>query len=335
MTIQPDFDPERLETVMGGPVQLSPVASGQSNPTWFVTCKDRRLVLRKKPLGATLASAHAVDREYRIMAALARSGVPVPKMVLLEEDPEVLGTPFYLMERLSGRVSEDSALSGVAKDVRHNVYEDAAKVLARLHGVDWAEVGLSDFGRTSDYYARQVSRWRRQWEATRTREDVLIDRLTEYFHANIPTDSRTTIVHGDYRIGNLMYDPDRGRIVGVLDWELSTLGDPLADLAHWAMFADLKPDQLGGVAGLDLSALGIPSVGAFLDIYREAGGIHAALTPVHRAFAFYRMAVIFEGITARAEAGQAANADARRVGALAPVCARLADDILSNDRPLI
>lgn len=334
MEIVPDFDPEALTQVLGGPVSLSPVANGQSNPTWFVDQGKRRLVLRKKPRGAVLASAHAIEREYRVMAALADSGVPVPRMVMLEEGAEVLGTPFYLMERLEGQVSEESALPDVPADLRREVYADAARTLAALHRVDWSAAGLEDFGRHENYYARQVRRWSRQWEASKTREDAEIDALSSWFAQNTPEDSGTCIVHGDYRIGNLMVAPDGGSISGVLDWELSTLGDPLSDLAHFVMFWSLAPDELGGLAGLPLDDLGLPTPRAFVDQYREAGGTEAQLTPFHRAFAFYRMSVIFEGITARAKAGQAAHSDAVAVGALAPVCARRAAEILSKDERL-
>lgn len=332
MQVAPDFDPARLEAVLGGPVQLAPVASGQSNPTWFVTCGGREMVLRKKPRGATAASAHAIDREYRIMSALADSGVPVPQMVMLHEDPELIGTPFYLMERLHGTVSEDSALPGLTPEQRRAVYLDAAAVLARLHRVDWAAIGLADYGRAGGYYERQVRRWCRQWDATRTREDALIDALAGWFAANLPEESPTTIVHGDYRIGNLMYGLAPAGIVGVLDWELSTLGDPLSDLAHWLMFHAFRPDQMGGLAGLDRAALGIPSDSELLDHYNAQGGGTAVLTPFHRAFALFRMSVILEGITARAQSGQAAGKDARDVGALAPAFARLAAEVLETDK---
>lgn len=331
MNLAPDFDPANLEAALGGPVALRPVASGQSNPTWFVDHAGRRLVLRKKPRGANLSSAHAVEREYRVMAALEGTGVPVPRMVMLEENSDVLGTPFYLMERLDGIVSEDSSLPQFSPKSRRAIYKDAAQVLARLHSVNWQAAGLSTFGKSTDYYARQVKRWALQWEATRTRDDRLIDELSDWFSKNVPADSTTTIVHGDYRIGNLMLDPASSRIIGVLDWELSTLGDPLSDLAHWSMFAVLRPEQLGGVAGLNLQELGIPGSRQFLDIYRAAGGVEAELTPFHRAFALYRMSVIFEGIKSRAQAGQAASAHAAEVGTLAPVCARLANDVLSGD----
>ncbi|MEQ5871553.1 phosphotransferase family protein [Sagittula sp. NFXS13] len=329
--VKPDFDPSALEKVLGGPVELRPVTSGQSNPTWFVTCGTRDLVLRKKPSGTTLSSAHAVDREYTVMNALRTTSVPVPAMVLFEADETVLGTPFYLMQRLEGTVSEDSSLPELDVQGRETLYADAAQTLAQLHRVDWNAVGLAEFGRSDGYYARQVKRWSRQWEATCSEANPRIEELTAWFRANIPAENKTTIVHGDYRIGNLMYDPATAHIRGVLDWELSTLGDPMADLAHWLMFYEFAPSQLGGIAGLGVAGLGIPSASRFLDLYREAGGEEAECLPFHRAFAFYRMAIIFEGILARARTGQAASADALEVGALAPVCTGLAEKIISKD----
>lgn len=332
MTIEPDFNPKDLERAMGGPVLLDPVASGQSNPTWFVTSGDQKLVLRKKPAGATLNSAHAIEREYRVMKALSGSGVPVPAMIRLEEDASVIGTPFYLMQRMAGQASENSALPDLSTEQRGGFFAQAADILARLHRLDWQAAGLSDFGRSGDYYARQVRRWVRQWQDSGTRKDAVIDGLADWFAANIPAPQPTTIVHGDFRVGNLLFDPAVGQVSAVLDWELSTLGDPLADLAHWCMFYDMGPDQLGGLNGLDLPTLNIPDAAAFLDMYRQAGGCDAPLTPFHRAFALFRMSVIFEGIAARVRSGQAVNSEAAAVGALAPDLARLADAILSGDR---
>ncbi|MCO0614543.1 phosphotransferase family protein [Lutimaribacter sp. EGI FJ00015] len=328
---RPDFDPAALEPILGGPVQIDPVGNGQSNPTWFVTTQGERLVLRKKPRGATLSSAHAIDREYRVLVALQDSGLPLPRPVHYEPDPSLIGTPFYLMERLPGRVSDDTALPHLLPDARRDVHLQAASVLARLHRVDVTAVGLADYGRNSGYYARQVARWRSQWQALEHRTDARIDTLADWFAGNIPPESPTTLVHGDYRIGNLIVADDPARITGVLDWELSTLGDPLADLAHWGMFYDLRPNQMGGLAGLDLSRLGLPDNGAFLETYRAAGGCDAPLRPFHRAFALFRMAIICEGIAARAATGQATSADARAVGALAPDFARLAEARLSTD----
>lgn len=331
MGVEPDFDPAQLERYLGAPVRLTAASGGQSNPTWFVRCGPRDLVLRKKPRGATVASAHAIDREYRILKALQDSAVPVPRVIEMVEDAAIIGTPFYLMDRLDGEVSETTDLPDLTPPERTAVHLDAARVLARLHALDWAALGLSDFGKHSDYYARQVRRWCGQWEALEARHDPVLDALAAWFAGNIPAEAQTTIVHGDYRIGNLMYGRDPARIVGALDWELSTLGDPLSDLAHWSMFYDLPPDRMGGVAGLDLNALGVPDRSAFLEAYRAEGGTSAELTPFHRAFAMFRMSVILEGITARAEAGQATNDDARAVGALAPDFARLAEKLLSAD----
>lgn len=331
MTIKPDFDPEDLARFLGGPVHISAVSSGQSNPTWFVDHNGQTLVLRKKPRGATVAGAHAIEREYRILAALQNTAVPVPQVLQLVDDPAIIGTPFYLMHRLPGHVSESTALPDLLPSDRRALHLQAAQVLAALHQLDWAALGLADYGRHDGYYARQVKRWCAQWHALEARHDPRLDALAEWFAANIPPESPTTIVHGDYRIGNLIHTNAPARLSGVLDWELSTLGDPLADLAHWAMFYDLNPDQMGGVAGLDLTALGVPDRAAFLDAYQTAGGTSAPLTPFHRAFAHFRMSVILEGITARADAGQSASADARAVGALAPDFARLADTLLSTD----
>ncbi len=328
---QPDFDPIRLERALGAAVQLAPVSGGQSNPTWFVRCNGREMVLRKKPRGATLASAHAIDREYRVMAALQNTGVPVPGLVLFEPDPEVIGTPFYLMERLAGTVSDDTALPGLSPDDRRAVHLGAARVLAGLHRVDFTAAGLGDYGRPFGYFSRQVTRWRGQLQATEAPQDARMDALARWFDGNIPPENPAAIVHGDYRIGNLMLAQDPAGIAAVLDWELSTLGDPLADLAHWSMFYALRPDQMGGLAGLDLAAQGLPDAAEFLDTYRAAGGCDAPLRPFHRAFAMFRMAVICTGITARAEAGQATSADALAVGALAPDFVRLAEQQLSTD----
>src|SRR6056297_1175375 len=188
MGIQPDFDPARLESFLGAPVSLEPVSGGQSNPTWFLTVDGRELVLRKKPRGTTAASAHAIDREYRVMSALEDSGVPVPRMVRMESDPEIIGTPFYLMERLRGEVWENTALPGLDPAARAAIHTDAARVLARLHAAEWQALGLADFGRVNGFYERQVRRWCGQWEALE-RDDPRIDALAAWFAGNIPPEN--------------------------------------------------------------------------------------------------------------------------------------------------
>lgn len=327
-----DFDPERLATRLGGgPIEVERISGGQSNPTYFVDHAGRRMVLRKPPAGATLPSAHAVDREYRVMAAIGAVGFPVPEMILLEEDPDPIGTPFYLMERLDGRVFHDSALPDLSVAERGEAYLTIARAMARLHALDWKTLGLEGFGRPGGYFERQVRRWTKQWRLSRTREDENVETLCVWLAENAPVDDRTTIVHGDFRIGNIMFAADAPRIVGVLDWELSTLGHPLADLAHFCTVYALTPDELGCVGGLDLAALGLPSRDAFLDAYRRAGGCDAPLAPFHEAFALFRFAVIFEGIAARHRSGIAAGEDAKAVGALSAVCAQKAIDALSRD----
>lgn len=318
-----DLDDRRLLAFLEGaglgasPLAIERIAGGQSNPTYFVTAGgDRRLVLRKKPAGPVLPSAHAIDREYRVMSALGNTDVPVPKMLRYCDDISVIGTPFYLMERLDGRVFHDSALPGLSAPERGAIYRAMAQTLAKLHAIDWAAIGLSDYGRPGNYFSRQVARWTRQWTLSKTRDLADIDVLIDWLTRNIPQDDTTTIVHGDFRLGNLMFHPTEPRVIGILDWELSTLGHPLADLAHSAMIWRSSPQEYGGILGLDLAALGIPDLQAYCDAYRAAGG-RGTLAPFHLAFALFRFAVIFEGIAARARDGSAAADNAAEVGPLA------------------
>ena len=322
---------EKIEGAKG-PLEVVPISGGQSNPTFFVTAGSRRLVLRKPPVGNHLPSAHQVDREFRVMHALADTEVPVPKMVILEEDPSILGTKFYLMERLEGRVIHDSRLPDLSREDRTKAYADVAEVLGKLHAVDWKAVGLEGYGKPGNFFERQIGRWTKQWELSRTRDIPEIDRLVSWLPANIPDDERTTIVHGDYRIGNLMLHPSEPRVVGVLDWELSTLGHPLADLAHAATLWYVRPDEYGGIMGVDHAAEGLPTREEFEERYLEAAGSSQKLTPFHLAFALFRFAVIFEGIAARAKAGTASAANAAEVGKLSSVFARRAEEVLSSDK---
>jgi len=331
------FDAARLDAFLrgalpglGGAVRLARIGGGQSNPTFFVDYDTRSLVLRKQPPGELLPSAHAVDREFRVMSALAGSGVPVPPMVLWCDDRAVVGTPFYLMARLDGRVFAAHALDGVPRDERRAMYASMADTLAALHRVDPAAVGLADYGRPGDYFARQVKRWSRQWTASRTRENPWLERLIAWLPANLPAggEGESAICHGDYRIGNLMFHPVEPRVIAVLDWELSTLGHPLADLGFNAMAWHTRPDEYGGIAGLDLDALGIPGLDEHVARYLAASGRADGIQPFHVAFALFRFAVIFEGIAARAAAGNASGENASVAGTLAPVFARRACEIV-------
>ncbi|OYX15463.1 MAG: phosphotransferase family protein [Rhizobiales bacterium 32-66-8] len=311
-----------------GTVRVERISGGQSNPTFFVTYDNRRLVLRKQPPGDLLPSAHAIDREYRIISALAATDVPVPPALLYCTDRSVVGTPFYVMERVDGRVFHDCTLPGVAPQERDAMYRAMAQTLAALHNVDVAAVGLSDFGKPGNYFARQIARWTRQWELSRVADDANIDTLVAWLPAHIPADDTTTLVHGDYRIGNLMFHPTEPRVVAVLDWELSTLGHPLSDLAHSAMAWLSQPDEYGGLKGRDLSALGIPSVEDYEANYAAAARHGARMTQFHMAFALFRWSVIFEGIAARARAGNASSGNAAETGRLAAAFAGRAAELI-------
>jgi aminoglycoside phosphotransferase (APT) family kinase protein len=318
-----DFEPNRLaQFIKGklpelkGEMQLERIGGGQSNPTFFVSFDNRQLVLRKQPASTLLPSAHAVDREFRVMQALAQTTVPVPKMVLFHAERDVVGTPFYLMERLPGRVFSECALPGMEPQERRAIYMGMAESMAALHKVDWAAIGLFDYGRHGSYFSRQLARWTRQWEMSKTREDHHIELLIRWLGDNLPDEAETRISHGDFRLGNLMYHPTEPRVVGILDWELSTLGHPLADVAFNCMAWRTLPQEYGGIKGLDLEALGIPTEDVYLKHYLQCSGRKDSVTAFHFAFALFRMAVIFEGIASRAVSGNAASSDAAKVGGL-------------------
>ncbi|MEP7248036.1 MAG: phosphotransferase family protein [Gammaproteobacteria bacterium] len=303
-------------------MRIERIHGGQSNPTFFVTYDNRRLVLRKQPAGSLLPSAHAIDREYRILAALAGTDVPVPEVLFFHQESAVVGTPFYVMNRLEGRVFNDSSLPGVPAAERRIMTLAAADMMARIHRQDWAALGLADFGRPGNYFARQIARWSRQWEMSKTRELPDLEKLIAWLPRNVPESDLTSIVHGDFRLNNLMFHPTEPKVVGVLDWELSTLGHPLADLAYSALTWRLTPADYVGIGGLDLAALGIPSEREYLEHYYARAPQTGRVTPFHTSFALFRLAVIFEGIAARARQGIASSDNAGRIGHLSEVFAR-------------
>ena len=296
-------------------LDIRPLTGGQSNPTFRIRTDSGDYVLRKKPPGQLLAAAHAIDREYRVMHALASSAVPVPRMVAYCEDDGLLGTPFYLMEFLDGRVLVDQSLPGFAPTERAAIYAEMSRVIAALHAVDYAAVGLADFGRPGNYVARQVTRWSRQCEASTLPLPAALRRLMEWLPQHLPEAEETTLVHGDYRLDNLVFHPTEPRVIGVLDWELSTLGDPMADFAYHCMGWYIPAQLWRGIAGLDLAALGIPDEATYVRRYAQATGRDiSAHLDFYMAFNLFRMAAILHGIAQRAADGNAAAPDAVETG---------------------
>lgn len=307
-----------------GPMRLRQFGYGQSNPTFEVAFDDAAYVLRKQPPGDLLPSAHAVDREYRVQKALADTDVPVARQYLFCGDREIVGTPFYVMERMQGRVFTDSGLPGVPPDERGAMYRSVAETLAALHRVDPAAVGLGDFGRPGNYFERQFNRWARNFRETRTRDIPEMDRLMAWLPEHMPVDDETRIVHGDYRIGNVMFHPTEPRVVAVFDWELATLGHPLSDLAYLCILFHTTPEEYWGVRGLDPAETGIPPEAEFAEIYRRAAGRRDGIGRDHLVHAMFRFASILDGVRARGLAGNAAADDAEEVGRLGLVMAHRA-----------
>ena len=305
-----------------GTPELTRIGGGQSNPSYFVTYPKARFVLRKKPAGVLLPSAHAIDREYRVQSALADTAVPVPRMRLYCKDAGIIGTEFYVMDYVEGRVFAEAWLPDAPKEKRRAMFLGMAETLAALHNLDYQARGLADFGKTGDYYGRQIGRWTKQWDMSKTAPNADIDRLIPWLTSNVPASVKTSINHGDFRIGNLMYDLQSGRVVAVLDWELATLGDPLADVAYSALAWRLATDEYMGVRDKDLAELGIPSEQEYLAHYARLAPESGEVKPFHFVFALVRLAVIFEGIAARAKGGTEGSANAAEVGKLAGPLAR-------------
>ena len=318
-----------------GPLQVEMFKGGQSNPTYKLITPGRSYVMRSKPgpVARLLPSAHAIEREFRVMKGLAGTDVPVPHMYALCEDESIIGRAFYIMEFMEGRVLWDQSLPGMTPEQRAEIYDEMNRVIAALHKVKFAERGLADYGKSGNYFERQIGRWSKQYVASITQPIPEMDKLMEWLPAHMPAsardESRVSIVHGDYRLDNLMFHPTEPRVIAVLDWELSTLGHPLADFSYHCMSWHM-PASLGrGIAGLDIAALGIPSEQDYIQRYCQRTGIEdvAALQRdwnFYLAYNMFRSAAILQGIAKRVEAGTASSAQAKASGDTARPMAELA-----------
>jgi len=321
-----DLPLDRLESWLRGHVEgfrgllaAERFAGGQSNPTYRLTAGSGAYVLRRKPPGPLLPSAHAVDREFRVMRALADTPVAVPRVFALCEDDAVIGSAFYVMEHLDGRIFWDQRLPEIAGPVERAVmFQSMNAVIADLHRVDYAAIGLQDFGRPGNYMARQIARWSRQYRASETETIAAMDRLIDWLPLHLPPESSPAIVHGDYRMDNLIFHPSEPRVIGVLDWELSTIGDPLADFAYHVLTWRVTPELFRGLAGVDFAALGIPDEAAYVAAYCRRTG-RSAITgwEFYLVYSLFRIAAILQGIAKRAIDGTAAGTDAAEQGRLA------------------
>jgi aminoglycoside phosphotransferase (APT) family kinase protein len=328
------FDASALESYLkthvddfAGPLSIEQFKGGQSNPTFKLVTPSRSYVMRAKPgpLAKLLPSAHAIEREYRVMRALAETEVPVARMFALCDDETVIGRAFYIMECVEGRVLWEQSLPGMTAAERRAIYLEMNRVISALHQVDYAAIGLADYGKPGNYFARQISRWTKQYQASETEKIEAMDALIAWLPEHIPPDDGSTaIVHGDYRMDNLIFHPKEPRILAILDWELSTIGHPLADFSYHLMSWHIPPDNFRGIGGLDLAALGIPTQEEYIDLYCKATG-RAGIADIdfYLAYNMFRIAGIVQGIMKRVVDGTAASAQAVEAGKRARPMAEL------------
>ena len=318
------FDQGALEAWMGqhvagfeGPLTVEQFKGGQSNPTYKLTTSGHHYVLRRKPPGKLLPSAHAVDREFRVMSALGQQGFPAPKMHGLCEDDSVIGTAFYVMDFVEGRIFWDPYLPDLEPEERRAIYDASNATLAQLHSIDVEAAGLADYGKPGNYFERQIGRWTKQYKAAETDPIPAMDKLIEWLAANAPEQERVSVVHGDYRLDNMIFHPTEPRVIAVLDWELSTLGDPLADFTYQLMQWRTPKEIRSGFLGVDLNALGIPTEDEYIKAYCERTG-RDGIGEVKFYFAYniFRLAAIAQGVYARSLQGNASNDKAKELGAL-------------------
>lgn len=329
------FDVRRLADYLmahlatfAGPLSVKQFKGGQSNPTYLLETPERRYVLRRKPPGTLLPSAHAIDREYRVTAALDACGFPVGKPLLFCDDNRIIGTAFYVMSFVDGRVVWEPRIPAADATERAAVYDALNATISRLHRFDPATIGLGDYGHGENYVVRQVSRWSKQYRASQTEKIDDMERLIDWLPDHIPPTSQVRLVHGDYRLDNVILAPDRPAILAVLDWELSTLGDPLADftyhLMQWDMPSSPEGAGVGTLAGYDLAALGIPSRTDYVESYRMRTGLDPRpYLPNYLAYNFFRLAAIFQGIVGRERDGTATSDHAAAMASMvAPLAAK-------------
>jgi aminoglycoside phosphotransferase (APT) family kinase protein len=336
------FNTAKLENFMrdyidgfSGRLTVRQFKHGQSNPTYVLSDKNRKYVMRKKPPGKLLPSAHAVDREYRIISTLRKAGVPVAKTYTLCEDDTIIGTAFYIMELVEGRVFRDATASEAADpEERKAIFDSMNDVLAKIHTVDWKTLGLEDFGKPGNYMSRQISRWTRQYQASRTRDIESMNQLMQWMPEHVPADDSTTVVHGDFRLENLIIHPSEPRVVAVLDWELSTLGHPLSDLAYNCMGYRLpSAGTLGyGYKDHDLDALGVPSEADYVAAYcRRTGRDEISNWEFYMAFSTFRFAAIVQGVYKRGLDGIASSETADTYGTIVQLFSDLGWQIVCKE----
>lgn len=318
------FDEGRLATYLAGaikgfqgPLTIKQFKGGQSNPTYLLITPDAKYVMRRKPPGVLLASAHAVDREFRVTNALFQQGFPVPEPLCLCEDLDVVGTMFYVMRHVEGRVFWDCQMPDLSREERAAVYDSANETLARLHNVDFKAIGLGDYGRPGNYFERQITRWSKQYDLSRTRDIPAMDRLLEWLPTAVPADDgRSSIIHGDYSFHNLLIHPTEPKVVAAIDWELSTIGHPIGDLMYHCMewYRPEGIDERGTLCNADLQALGVPTMEEYVDLYCARTGITiSGDLGFYRAFNLFRVAAILQGIAGRIRDGISTDAHAEKI----------------------
>ncbi|MCB2114288.1 MAG: phosphotransferase family protein [Parvularculaceae bacterium] len=326
------FDEASLEAFMKkrvsgfkGPLDVKKFKGGQSNPTYLLSTPSRKYVLRRKPPGKLLPSAHAVDREYRVMTALGKMNFPAPATYALCEDIDIIGTEFFIMDFVEGRIFWDASLPDAAPSERRALYHKLVDVIADLHRIDYRKAGLEDFGKPGNYFERQIDRWSKQYKAAATAEIPAMNNLIDWLPTAIPEKDAVSIVHGDYRFDNVIFDAKRPDVLAVLDWELSTLGHPLADFTYFLMVWHFPPTIRGGLAGLDLEALGIPSLNEVSERYCEKTGRKSlADFDFCLAYNMFRLASIAQGVYARALQGNASSPEGMKLGESVPPLAAMA-----------